>query len=163
MNKNILKHLNKINTWIIGKNITHLIYSYTQDNTIFCKIGIDDYNIYLEIYLNEDGEEEETVINIYKDGDAELCFGGAIEKCLETITKTISIYDIEYNKVYSMIVDGKYDEINQHLESLKTETNRGILRTALMVLKPFRNEEIIKDNYNQVAELLRSESTNNRI
>jgi len=75
----------------------------------------------------------------------------------------LSKYDDEYDRLLLMIEDDEFNKINQHLESLKTETNRGILRTALMVLKPFRNEKIIKKNYNQIAELLRSESTNNRI
>jgi len=75
----------------------------------------------------------------------------------------LSKYDDVYDRLLLMIEDDEFNKINQHLELLKTETNRGILRTVLMVLKPFRNEEKIKDNYNQIAELLRSGSTNNGI
>jgi hypothetical protein len=75
----------------------------------------------------------------------------------------LSKYDDVYDRLLLMIEDDEFNKINQHLELLKTETDRGILRTALMVLKPFRNEEEIKDNYNQVADILRSGSTHGKI
>jgi hypothetical protein len=91
MEKLILEHINTISKWVIGKNISHSIYSWTKDNSIFCKIGVNDYNIYLEIFLNENNEEIETIINVYKEKDCKLAYGGKIEDCLERITQLIKI------------------------------------------------------------------------
>lgn len=87
MEKNIIKHIDKVTKWIIGKNISGISVEYTSDISIFYTFISEYYNFYLEIFLDDEHNEEETILNIYqKNKEPEvLGYGDTLEKCLEQI------------------------------------------------------------------------------
>jgi len=91
MEKIILEYINKVSKLLKGKNISYSNYEWTKENSIFCQIGIDTYNVYLEIFLDENRNEIETITNVYKDKQQQLAYGGKIEDCLEQISSVIKI------------------------------------------------------------------------
>jgi hypothetical protein len=91
MEKQFLEYINTISKWIIGKNISYSAYEWTKENSIFCQIGIGEYNVYLEIFLDKGRKEIETITNVYKNKEQQLAYGGQINECLEQIAQLIKI------------------------------------------------------------------------
>lgn len=56
------------------------------------------------------------------------------------------------------VTDEKLERINRYLEDFLGEENRGILRTILVCLKPYKNNTIIADNLKILADRLRAGS-----
>ena len=87
MEKNFIKHIDKVTKWLIYKNISGISCEFTKDKSIWYTFITDNYNFYLEIFLDENMNEEETILNIFqKDRKSEpLGYCGTLEKCLEQI------------------------------------------------------------------------------
>lgn len=62
-------------------------FELTEDRSIFFKVGINNYNIYLELYFAPETSEFEAIMNIYKDKVNIYAFGGEIFECVEKIKK----------------------------------------------------------------------------
>lgn len=90
MEKFILEQINKINEYFITKNISYIKYDWTDNKTIFCQISINNYNIYIEIFFDNDLKDIiETIIGVYKDKDCKLAYGGMLSECLKRINLLI--------------------------------------------------------------------------
>ena len=59
--------------------------------------------------------------------------------------------------------DEKLKELNEYAKNFLEEDNRGMLRTILIVLKPYKNHDIIKDTAAVLADKLRAGSKNDFI
>lgn len=86
MEKTILEHINKLNKILRGE-ISYLNFSWTNVKSILCQIGLNGFNIYIEIFLDDNKNEIETVINVYRDKECYLAYGGKMEECLEKINE----------------------------------------------------------------------------
>lgn len=56
--------------------------------------------------------------------------------------------------------DEKLKELDKYSQKFLEEENRGKLRTILIILKPYKNNEIIKDTAEKLANKLRAGSPN---
>jgi len=56
------------------------------------------------------------------------------------------------------VTDEKLEMVNKYLEDFLDEENRGILRTILVCLKPYKNNPIVADNLKILADRLRAGS-----
>jgi hypothetical protein len=89
-----------------------------------------------------------------------------VKKYFEEINKldNLNKYSNIYDKIHSII---KSDDLDNSLKTLKNylihiyhnEDDRGTLRTFLMILKSFKNNDIIKNELELVANKLRKDST----
>lgn len=68
-------------------------FDLTEDNSIFFKSVVKDYNIYLEVFFDEDEARSEAVLNVYKDGKVTLAYGGELNATLKKITELSSSKD----------------------------------------------------------------------
>jgi hypothetical protein len=59
--------------------------------------------------------------------------------------------------------DKELKELNEYSQQFLEEENRGILRTILIILKPYRNNEIIQDTFTKLADKLRAGSSTGKI
>ena len=78
----IEKKVNTVKDFFIEKNMIYssLVWNYTKDNSIFFKICTDTANIYLEIFLNDDGTKTEDIcINIHKKDGVVLTYSGMVD------------------------------------------------------------------------------------
>jgi len=64
----------------------YISFNLTNDCSIFFKALAKEKNIYLELFFDEDAEENvETIVNIYKDGKVLIAYGGSIEGTFQKI------------------------------------------------------------------------------
>lgn len=92
MTQIILEQINEISNFCVGKNISYIKYEYTDYNSIFTQIGINGYNVYLEIFFNEELSEVEGVVaNVYKDKECKFACDGTMKECLKRIANEIKI------------------------------------------------------------------------
>ena len=71
-------------------------------------------------------------------------------------------FDLVYYKLTDTIEndDEKYSDLVSLLTEYEDVTDRGILRTILITLKPFKDNDEISPLFNKLADRLRSGSTN---
>ena len=96
MEKLILKHINEVSKWLITKNISSVNCGWTDDNSVYYQLEVNDFTIYIEIFfVNEDRDEledgTETILNIFKDKNNIFAYGGTTKDCLERICLKIKI------------------------------------------------------------------------
>jgi len=90
-NKNLLNIINTVTSFLLNKKITSVNVSYTNDESIFYKIQTANYQIYLEIYLNDDNTELETLVNIFDiSNDKKIGYGHTLYTCLVELDKIIN-------------------------------------------------------------------------
>ena len=88
----ILEQINEVSKFCVGKNISYIKYDYTEYNSIYTQIGINGYNVYLEIFFDiEFNKVEDVCINVYKDKICKFAYGGTMEECLKRIDNEIKI------------------------------------------------------------------------
>lgn len=79
--------------------------------------------------------------------------------------ESLNKYDIVYDKIIEIIESGR--NIREVLKVMRlynySQSNRGILRTILMTLKPYSKNEDLSKMYNSLAQILRAGSSNNAI
>lgn len=56
-----------------------------HDNSIFFIGRIGDKNVYLEVFLDNDEAEIETIVNVYQGGECIFAYGGPLESCIEKL------------------------------------------------------------------------------
>lgn len=84
-------------------------------------------------------------------GDCEVILGG--EKCLDSFTHTPAPNP----------TDEQLNKFNDYLKGFLHETDSGMLRTLLVIGKPFKHEPIVKDTLEVLANKLRSKSKTGKI
>jgi len=86
----ILEQINEVSKFCVGKNISYIKFDYTKDYSILTQIGINGYNIYLEIFFDVKSDTVEDVcVNVYKDKKCKFAYGGTMKDCLKRITDEI--------------------------------------------------------------------------
>jgi len=63
----------------------------SNDNSVFFQSKIDDFNVYFELFFEENNNSDvEAIANIYKDGECVFAFGGSIEETFSKIRTNVS-------------------------------------------------------------------------
>lgn len=96
MKKLILEYIDEVGKWLITKNISSLNCGWTDDNSVYYKLEMNDYTVYIEIFfMNKDRDDlkdgVETVLNIFKDKENTFAYGGTLKDCLEHISSQVKI------------------------------------------------------------------------
>lgn len=92
-----------------------------------------------------------------------------VDRIMKTVDRHehLKQYDDMFNFFTGLIVKRNVEFINYCLEvELKRYSNRGVIRTILIALKPIIHEEFFKDivpNYEKLADKLREGSQSGRI
>ena len=82
----ILEQINEINKFYVGKNISYIKYDYTEDNSLFTQIGINDGSVYLEIFFDPEIKKVLDVnLVIYEKKKRKFTYSGTMEDCLKQI------------------------------------------------------------------------------
>lgn len=64
----------------------YISFNLTNDCSIFFKAMVKGKNIYLELFFDEETEENvEAIVNIYKDGKVVIAYGGSIEETFQKV------------------------------------------------------------------------------
>jgi len=63
---------NQINKILMSINIDFVTCNYSVDNSIYYRFTINNCNVYLECFLDENYIFEEAVLNIYKDREPQI-------------------------------------------------------------------------------------------
>jgi hypothetical protein len=83
--------------------------------------------------------------------DCKAILGG--EKCLDSFSHTPA----------PKPTDEQLDKFNNYLKGFLDETDSGMLRTLLVIGKPFKHEPIVKDTLELLADKLRVKSGTGKI
>lgn len=69
-------------------------FNLTEDCSIFFKATVRESNIYLELFFDEEIEGHvEAIVNVYRDGNVTLAYGGSIEDTFGEIRELFSSKD----------------------------------------------------------------------
>ncbi len=72
----------------------YISFNLTNDCSIFFKAMVKGKNIYLELFFDEEVEDNvEAIVNIYKDGKVVIAYGGSIEETFQKVQKLLSSKD----------------------------------------------------------------------
>lgn len=87
---------------IAALNPSYIILDFTDDQSIFFKIGINNLNIYFELYfIDEQKIDVEAILNIYRNGEPVFAFGGQPELVISKIETKISENQIVFSSTNS--------------------------------------------------------------
>jgi len=97
--------IKEILDYIIPLEPTLFTFDLTEDRSIFFKIYINQFNIYLELFLEPDTSEFEAILNIYQDKVNIYAFGGEISAAIDKIkeialSNSISHCDNELSETF---------------------------------------------------------------
>jgi len=96
MEKLIMKYVNDVNKWLITKNISSINCGWTDDKSVYYKMNVGLYTIYLEMFFDnkdrtdlEDGVEP--VLNIFSNKVCIFSYSGTLRDCLDNIHNQINL------------------------------------------------------------------------
>lgn len=72
----------------------HISFNLTNDRSIFFKATVKEKNIYLELFFDEEAEENvEAIVNIYEGGKVIIAYGGSIEETFQKVQELLITKD----------------------------------------------------------------------
>lgn len=63
----------------------YISFDLTDDSSIFFKANVKEFNVYLEVFFEDDSLACESVVNIYQDGKVILAYGGQLNAVFSKI------------------------------------------------------------------------------
>lgn len=133
-------------------------------------IGLNKF-LYQSIFLStvksskNDCDISYKLLDFYNDLEEQIEFKNFV--CTIVNNDRLEKYDILHDKIYEFISENKIDDLNKLIKVFSNDcTDRGVLRTILMSLKPIiKNESFtqLKPSYDNISDLLRIGSLNNQI
>lgn len=92
MKESLSDDINKLLKWIAKQKVESIGFEPTNEGSQFYTITINDYNIYLEIFYEDKDllEGTEVVVNVYKNKEVILAYGGTMDDALRKINDLIN-------------------------------------------------------------------------
>lgn len=90
MGKELKYHIDSINNFISENNLNKAVYTFTEDNSLFCSIKTNKTNFYLEIFFDDNIKIEDSIVSYFKKDGKAHAFNGELKFCLNNIKKIIN-------------------------------------------------------------------------
>lgn len=93
----IINNTSKVIKFIIDNKIKFIECAYiddSEDKSIFYQLKYDNYNIYIEMFLDET-DDVAVVVEIFQNKDLIFNYGGDLDECLKFINEKLIKKEIE--------------------------------------------------------------------
>ncbi len=98
----IYNYFKEIYLKLIKLNADNILFDLTDDSSIFFQSNILDFTVYVELYLDtESNELPELILNLYKNSEIELAFGGSVDEVFRKIENKISENNLQSDWILS--------------------------------------------------------------